>query len=77
MMVKRSPDGRLDQGEEIAADGRRSRNGKGRTQARQGTDPRREEGNELKINDDETMEPIHGPQIMQGGKPGVIIPTRR
>lgn len=35
-----------------------------------------EEGNELKINDDETMEPIHGPQIMQGGKPGVIIPNK-
>ena len=29
-----------------------------------------EKRNELKINDDETMEPIHGPQIMQGGKPG-------
>ena len=22
------------------------------------------------------MEPIHGPQIMQGGKPGVIIPNK-
>ena len=35
-----------------------------------------EEGNELKINDDETMEPIHGPQMIEGGKPGVIIPNK-
>ena len=35
-----------------------------------------EEGNELKINDDETMEPIHGPQMIDGGKPGVIIPNK-
>lgn len=35
-----------------------------------------EEGNELKINDDETMEPIHGPQMIEGGKSGVIIPNK-
>lgn len=35
-----------------------------------------EAGPELKINDDETMEPIHGPQMIEGGKPGVIIPNK-